>query len=140
MTIGLNPATVTTQGGAPFTLEVVVGGVSDLGAFEFDLLYDPALVWVTDVRMGDFLGGTNRTVVPLGPEIDNDAGVVAYAGFTFGEQVGPHGTGRLATIVCQAREEGAPDVKLANVQLVDTQAAPLTPLATLDGSVTVRSP
>ena len=121
-------------------MDLVIAGVSDLGAFELNLFYDPAVVWVTDVQMGDFMGGTDRTVVPLGPEIDNDAGVVAYAGFTFGEQVGPDGNGRLATIVCQARGEGTTAVTLANVQLVDTQAAPLTPLATLDGSVTVSSP
>jgi general secretion pathway protein D len=121
-------------------LDVVVVGVNDLGAFEFELLYDPAVVWVTDVQMGDLLGDTDRTVVSLGPEIDNETGLVAYAGFSFGEPDGPDGKGRLATIICQAHGAGTTGVELANVQLVDTQAGPLTPLTTLDGSVTVGTP
>ena len=140
MIIGLEPATVTTKGGEPFTLDVVIAGVRDLGAFEFDVLYDPAVVWVTDVQMGDFLGGTDRSVVPLGPEIDNDAGMVAFGGFTFGEPPGPDGSGRLATIICQGRGAGTTGVTLVDVKVVDTRAALLTPLATLDGSVTVQSP
>jgi hypothetical protein len=140
LTVSVEPATVATQVDDFFTLDVVIANVGNLGAFEFDLTYDPAVMWVTDVQVGDFLGSTNRTAVPLGPEIDNDAGLMAFAAFTFGEPAGPDGGGRLATIICQARGAGMTAVTLANVQLADTQAAILTPLTTLDGSVTVQSP
>jgi hypothetical protein len=136
----IEPTTVTSQVGDPFTLEVIVANVDDLGAFEFDLTYDPAVLWVIDVQVGGFLGSTSRTVVPLGPEIDNNAGVMTSAAFTFGAPAGANGQGTLTTIICQARGVGTTAVTLANVQVADTQAAVLTPLATLDGSVSVHSP
>lgn len=136
----MGPPALTTHVGHVFTLTVDIANVVDLGAFTFDLLYDPAVQWVTDVQMGDFLGSTNRMVVPLGPDIDNDAGTVSFGAFTFGRSPGPVGGGRLATITCQARAAGATALTWADVQLTDTLAQALAPLVTFDGIVTVQSP
>ena len=126
--------------GDSFTLDVVITNVSNLGAVEFDLVYDPTVMWITSVQVGDFLGSTGRTVVPLGPEIDNDAGVTTFAAFTFGNPAGPDGEGTLTTITCDARGASTTVVALENVQIADMQGAALAPSATLNGSVTVQSP
>ncbi|MHC4499485.1 MAG: cohesin domain-containing protein [Planctomycetota bacterium] len=136
----IEPETTVVAADDVFTLEVFIANVDDLGGFEFNLTYDPVVVWVTEVQVGEFLGSTNRSVVTLGPEIDNDTGEMAFGGFTFGEPGGPEGSGRLATLICQARSAGMSAATFSDVQIVNTQATLLTPLTTLDGSVTVQAP
>jgi hypothetical protein len=136
----VDPETTAVAPDAIFILEVFIDNVDDLGGFEFELKFDPTVMWVTEVQIGDFLGSTNRSVVTLGPAIDNDAGVAAFGSFTIGEQDGPDGSGRLATLIFQARSAGSSPATLSNVQVVSTQATLLTPLTAMDGSVTVHVP
>jgi hypothetical protein len=49
------------------SVDLVVEGAADLGAFEVDLLFDPQLVTVTQVLPGGFLASTGNTALPLGP-------------------------------------------------------------------------
>jgi len=60
------------------------------------LNFDPAVVRVDNVTLGDFLGSTGRNTAPLGPEIDNDAGTVTFGAFSFGSEAGPSEEGVLA--------------------------------------------
>jgi hypothetical protein len=60
----LAPATllVPPTAGTPFTIDVVIEGVSDLGAFEFEIEFDRDFVKVASIRAGPFLGSTGRTI------------------------------------------------------------------------------
>jgi hypothetical protein len=75
------------------TFTVMIDDASDLGAFEFELFYIPAIVTVEDVTVGEFLGSTGRAVIPLGPRIDNQAGRTIFGAFTLGLQPVPSGAG-----------------------------------------------
>ena len=67
---------------------MVIEEARDLGGFQFDLVYDPAIVQVKEVDLGGFLGSTGRGTVPVGPEIDNQLGTVSFGAASFGEQEG----------------------------------------------------
>jgi hypothetical protein len=54
------------------------------------------------VTLGDFLGSTGRSTVPLGPFVDNSAGTVRYGALSFGAPAGPDGSGTVATVVLRA--------------------------------------
>jgi hypothetical protein len=66
----LDPASIKIQGvvGATFTVDVRIEGVTDLGAFTFEIHYDESSLDLTDIREGPFLsGGGSTTCVAQGP-------------------------------------------------------------------------
>ena len=65
LTVRVMPAVQDVALGQVFIVEVVVDGTADLGAFEFHLVYDPAMLTVERVELGSFLGSTGRTVQPI---------------------------------------------------------------------------
>ena len=65
--------------------------MTDLGSFQFTLIFSPAIVHAEGVELGDFLGSTGRNTSTLGPQINNEAGTVTFGGFSFGSQPGPDG-------------------------------------------------
>lgn len=60
----MSPAELKLTAGidTAFTIDVVIDGVTDLGAFEFTIISDPAFVKLVDVRLGPFLGSNARVV------------------------------------------------------------------------------
>ena len=105
-TVRIEPVQSTVTVGASFVVSVMVDEASDLGGFQFDLLYLSTTLTVEDVRLGDFLESTGRHAITLGPKIDNDAGKVTFGAASYGVNPGPHGTGTLALITFTGREAG----------------------------------
>ena len=54
--------------------------------------------------------------MPLGPQIDNDAGTMTFGGFTFGNQPGPDGDGTLAAVTMMAQRTGISPLPLLLVR------------------------
>ena len=124
-TLEIQPLASQVQPGDTFTVTVEIKDVMDLGAYSFELTFNPAVLEALDVTLGDFLGSTGRSVVELGPTISNTVGTLAYGAASFGEQEGPNGSGVLATITFLAVEPGDSPLKLENTQVTDTQAKPI---------------
>ena len=134
-TVYIEPSDAVVVPGTTFTVAINITDTLDLGAFEFDLVYSPTLVQVDGVDLGPLLGSTGRTVIPLGPEIDNAAGEMSYGAISFGTQAGPSGMGTLAVITLTSTlTEGVAALDLRNVQTTDTDANARLPLA-LDGVI-----
>lgn len=111
-----------------FTLDVVGQDVTNLAALQADLTFDPAIVRVTAVTVGPFLGSTGRTVSPVGPTIDNTTGRVTFGAFSVGAQGGASGTGVLATLTFEPRGAGVSAVQMLNLHgaIPDGSAVTLT--------------
>ena len=137
-TVRVEPAQSTVAVGESFTVSVMIDEASDLGGFEFDLLYIPTIVTVDDVTLGDFPGSTGRTVIPIGPITDNEAGKTSFGATTAGIGPGPSGTGDLAIISLTAQGRGESPLDLQNVLVVDTFVNPQV-ATDEDGSVVVES-
>ncbi len=144
--IRFNPSSITVEPGATFVIDVVVDNVADLGAFEFTVAFNPAVVQAQNVTLDGFLASTGRPVVvaPDAPKIDNVAGTVKYAAFSFGTAAGPSGTGTVARITLQAMAPGssAPLTFVhvppaSRTQLTDSQGIVQTPLTMTPGLVAV---
>ena len=136
-TVSVVPASQDVDTQASYALTITLEGAQDLGAFEFDLGFDPALLQVDDVTLGDFLGSTGRNTAELGPNISNDTGIVTYGAFSFGAQGGPDGAGVLAIVSFTTFiTEGVSDLNLQSVQIINTQAQTQTVTA-VGGSVAV---
>ncbi len=137
-TLRIEPIQSTVTVSESFTVSVTIDNANDLGAFEFDLLFAPAVVTVNNAILGDFLGSTGRTVIPPNPDIDNPTGRASFGAATFGSAPGPDGTGALATIAFTAQGLGESLLDLENVIVLDTQAQHQT-VTVEDGTVRVGS-
>ena len=125
--------------GGSFHVDIVVEDVAHLGAFQFDLVYDPAIVTATSVNLGDFLGSTGCTVMEIGATIDNTTGRLTYAAIILGTCTGPSGNGAVATVTFAPLGMGETNLTLDNEQLLNTDnpPAPITPVSLYHGHVTV---
>lgn len=121
-TLRVEPASLEVRPGAEFQVQVRIEDVENLGGFQVELAYDPSVMTVKDVAMGDFLVSTGRSKIPLGPQVNNEEGTALLGAATFGDAPGPDGSGLLATITCVARGEGSSALSLQGVQVVDTGA------------------
>jgi uncharacterized repeat protein (TIGR01451 family) len=126
-TIKVSPASkrVPLSGGS-FTIDIVAEDVTNLAAYQVELTYDPAIVRVMAVTPGPFLGSTGRSVAPVGPTINNNAGRAAFGAFTFGSQSGVNGAGVLATVTLEPQTKGTSQLTLGNLRLADPNSTPLT--------------
>ena len=96
-------------------VEVVVNGVENLGAFEVELRYDPEVLRVEGVELGDFLFSINNKVSLLGPKVCD--GRILFGGYCYGFDPGVSGEGVLGRL--EFRGEGY--LELVRVQLVDIE-------------------
>jgi hypothetical protein len=136
-TVRLVPADSTVATGNTFTVTVMIDEAANLGAFQFDLHYSPASVQVEAVTLGGFLASTGRTAASAGPKVDNGTGFASFAGFSFGTQAGPNGSGTLALVRLRAVGAGTSPLDLDKVQVLDTLVNSQVPRVE-DGSVTVK--
>lgn len=134
VTVAVVPADIAEAAGDQFEISVEVTGVNDLGAFELSLRYDNALVQVDEASLGEFIGSTERTVVPLGPNINAAEGRLVIGAITAGTTAGAEGQGVLATLSCTALRAGTGTLQLEAVRLSDTQGQPIAATAA-DGSI-----
>ena len=118
--VRIEPADLVVDLNETFVVQVMIEESNDLGAFQFDLTYDPSIVQVTKAVLGDFLGSTGRSMVPIGPEVNNAEGRVTLGAISLGSAAGPSGTGVLVTITCIAHGEGSTALELQEVQVLDT--------------------
>ena len=137
---------LTVAAGQAVSVDVLVENAVNLGSFQFNLLYDPDLVEVRAVQLGDFLAQTGRQPTPLGPRTDRP-GDTAFGAFTLGgpDQRGPDGGGRLATVQLVGKRAGVADLRLDRVQATDPQGRPIplaetTPAPTAPGSPAPAAP
>ncbi len=135
----VDPQPITTT----IDVEVVISDATDLAAFEFDLVYDRALLQVTGVTLSNLLGDTSiscdptltRCAILLGPL--EQPGGTAVGAFTYGTGPGFNGSGVLATIHFQPTGlPGSTAVTIANPLLSNTTAGLTTP-QTQDTAVTL---
>jgi len=129
--VKIEPEESTVDVGKPFSVTVVITDVTDLGGFQFDLKYDPALLQVNTVTLGDFLGSTGRTAYLA--LFDNE-GSKTVVGYTLRDGRGPDGHGVLANIVLTAQKVGEGSLQLENVKVADTELPPTGQIPTAQGA------
>lgn len=114
------------------TLEVADG--VDIFAFDLFVQYDPSLLSVSQVALGDFLGEGLFC-----KDMVNDPGLVHYNCTRFGVDTGVTGSGVLLELTFEAfGQAGDTILSLANSQLFESQDAFLVDATLEDGAVSVR--
>ncbi|OQX25435.1 MAG: hypothetical protein BWK80_15590 [Desulfobacteraceae bacterium IS3] len=132
--------------GNTFNANIKVEGAVDLAGFQLELVYDPAILSIINVVLGNFLPTPGRTVVtiPGMPEydIDNEAGMLTCNRVTEGTGAGASGSGTLATITFQVISLSDDLLKIINASLTDTKGTESSiangKLSTANGNVHPR--
>jgi len=139
VTVGVAPPSQQAAVGVPFSVDATVANVSDLGAYEITLSFDPAFLQVADVEDGPFLGSSGRTLYCPNPIVDATNGTVRYGCATFGtqDQVGVTGSGELAAVTFSALAGGTSDLAFVNPTDLSDPLSNDIPVATADGSVDI---
>jgi len=114
------------------TLEVADG--ADIFAFDLFVQYDPSLLWVSQVTLGDFLGEGLCCMDQV-----NDPGLVHYNCTRFGVSSGVSGSGVLLELTFEASgQSGDTALLLDGSALYDWPDAFLVEATLEDGVVSVR--
>lgn len=121
------------------SVSLVIDDASDLGAFEAELTFDPAVLQLYDVDRGDLLGSTGRTTYALTPQIDNTAGVVRFGFCTVGTTPGASGSGELAEIVFEVVDCSATtNIAISFATVTNTGGWPQQLGGTAGGSIEIH--
>ena len=134
--LSIDPSTTTVSAGSNLSVDIVVINVVDLYAFQFDLIYNPSVLYATGMAEGTFLPSGGATFFIEG-SIDNGAGSVTNVADTLlGSIAGVDGTGTLATIDFKAIAPGTGILFLDSVILLDSQFADI-PFQTVGSEIQV---
>ncbi|MCI0889411.1 MAG: hypothetical protein J4O04_01255 [Chloroflexi bacterium] len=129
-------AQITTA--STVSVDIRVADAIDLGAYEFTLSWDDAILSFISANDGAFLGSTGRPVICSPPT--SGAGTVSFGCWTTGDQAGPDGDDILTeTIRFSTLAGGESLLTLSIVSLSATGGSPLD-LTTTDGSITFDAP
>jgi hypothetical protein len=139
----VEPSVAVVENGETFRVYIMIEDADNLGAFQFVMDYDPAIVEAPNqsspVALGPFLDSTGRTPTQLRNEIDPVTGIITYVVFTTGNNPGPDGDGMLAFVDIEARALGTTALDLKEVEVTDTSGTSQD-VSTGDGLVIVAAP
>jgi len=116
------------QAGQQFNVEVRVEGASNLGALEFQYVFNSLVASATadNIRLGSFLGSTGRTTGELrlaaAPSAPHQP---LYGAYSYGSAAGPNGAGQLVTITMSAVSAGTSVLNLQDVQVTSINGTPI---------------
>ncbi len=116
--VWINPGHINNEEGVAGNIAVDVSNVADFGAFQATLKFNPKIIQVDNVAMGNFLDSTGRETNPLVTEIDNTSGEISFITFTSGDTAGPNGGGTLAVVEFTSKQKGVSKLELNDVRLV----------------------
>lgn len=115
--IWINPGHINNEQGVQGFISINVANVVDFGAFQATLGFDPRIIEVETVTLGDFINSTGRATTPLVTEVDNTTGEISFVTFTSGDSPGPDGDGSLAVINFISKQAGFSELELSGVRL-----------------------
>jgi hypothetical protein len=116
--VWINPGYINNEAGVNGQIAVDVANVTDLGAFQAVLYFNPKIIEIEEVVLGNFLDSTGRQTNPLVTEIDDTSGEISFVAFTSGDTAGPDGGGTLAVINFTSKQPGLAELELNDVRLV----------------------
>jgi len=114
----VTPGLVNHEIGQEGCIKIDVGDMVDMGAFQGELHFDPDLIEIKSVALGDFLGQANRQVT-LVSELNEQDGLIYLGTFSSGKAAAPNGGGTLVIIKFTTKAEGQTAVDLKNVLSTD---------------------
>lgn len=118
----VNSGQVVSQG-EEVPVDIYIKTARDVTAFEFSIVYDPAVLQLGTAELGPFLSSTGRNANILGP-VPEGAGSVKVGGFTFGDGTGATGEGVVLTVMVTPLQSGETNISLDKLIIVGAENEP----------------
>jgi hypothetical protein len=122
VSVKVEPPAQTVIAGSSFSVNLTVGNVTNLGADQATLLFEPTSVAVSSVTEGDFLKSAGTTLGAGLEQIDNTHGSVTFFYALTISGIGVNGSGTLASVLFTTNSAAANAttlVTLSDVLLAD---------------------
>ncbi|MCD6168633.1 MAG: PQQ-binding-like beta-propeller repeat protein [Caldisericia bacterium] len=117
-TLTLIPSLVNVNAGDSFKVDVKITGVNDLVSLNMDILFDPNLVQVDEIRDGGFMGSDGISPI-IAYKIHNQEGYVSLQAVR-PALTGVSGDGVVFTIIFRATNPGNGTLQIANLSLYNS--------------------
>ncbi len=138
-TLTVVPASQTGNIGDLIIVQVNLNNGTNIGGYQFDLNFNPAVLQFQSRSDESWLSSTGRTLIPLTPQVDNTNGKVTLGAATFGSGAGPDGSGNLVTVTFTSIAPGSSPLNLTAYIVSDISGVAQT-AAVSNGSVSISSP
>ena len=120
------------------SVEIKISGATNISGYEFHFDFDPQAIRVDGVEILDAPSGVS--IIPLGPEIDNENGSVAAGVLNYGgKDILTGATAALVRINLTTLKEGTTNLSFTDAMLTDTNFESLA-VTTSNGSVRTGTP
>jgi len=133
-TVEIDPASSIFRSGEPFDLNVRITDVTDLYAYQFDIVFSNLMLQPISVTEGAFLAAGGGTF--FAPGLFDIATITFNVGTLLGPVPGVSGSGTLATIRFTSRSLGTHFITPTNVVLLNSDLEEI-PADVEGGSVTI---
>lgn len=135
--ISLNSQDSSINTGSSTTVSIDLSGGVDVFAYQFDILFTPGMLSVSEATSGLFLSDGTGFFSGI---VDDAAGSITFISDAV-VSVGPgvSGSGNLASLVFTGLSGGVANLGLANVILLDSSLADIPGVTTVDTSITVQA-
>lgn len=136
LSVSITPAPVLV--GSPVALDVLIGDISDLFAFQFTLSFDPTVLQAAAVTQGSFLSAGGTTYFGAGT-VDNSAGTISFTFETLiGAVPGVSGSGTLAHVAFDTLGAGTSALTFSDTLFLDSALSDVA-VQVQDGTLTVQA-
>ena len=135
-TVWIAPSYVNNEVGTIGVIQIGAANITDFGAFQALLKFDPSLIEVDKVNVGDFFDNTDRDTTPLVTEVDNTTGEVSIVAYTSGDGASPNSDGTIATVAFVSKRTGFSDLQLNDVRVYSSLGDSVR-ISVFDGLVVV---
>ncbi|MBF0452272.1 MAG: hypothetical protein HQK75_16340 [Candidatus Magnetomorum sp.] len=139
----IEPLRISAQPNQTFSADINVRNISNLCAFQFDIIFDPQVLTITNATPGDYITSSSRSI--LASEAVITSGKLTVAVITKDDADGPSGNGKLATIQCTINNLPGNGLKytettlnLDNVLMADRLGDQLSAHSLRDASVIIK--
>ncbi len=116
MGVGYTFSKTPIHTGDTFTLDIRAENITDLAGWQFNIVFDPAILEAIDVTEGSFLKTDGGTTFFQGGTIDNAAGRIVGLSVARLSTQGVDGTGSLLQIRFKAKSAGETELALDKLQ------------------------
>ncbi len=123
--------------GDTFTFDVRAENVSDLAGWQFDIVYDPALLEAVDVSEGDFLKTDGGSTFFQDGRIDNTAGKITGLNAALFSERGVNGSGAILQVTFKTKSNGETALTLQNFKF-GSSTGEIIPAGPLEVYITVE--
>lgn len=124
--LSIDSANLHYAEGYPISVDVRIADITDLYALQFDVVFNPAVLSVTDITEGSFMTTGGATLFIPGV-IDNAVGTITLTiDSLIGATGGVNGSGTLATINFSTNSRGISPITLANALLLDSSLSDIS--------------